>query len=140
VAIGLSQWSHYNTGLIHFDNKISNTAMFWNIPVCSRQKHSPASVMRTRIPYFLTVYYPVIAIAFGTGCQASQIGTTAWLTKELTPGILTRDNRAQVMLLHNVGGVFKQGRCGQSCPNSTRNSNRSRGSKFLRYNITQSYW
>ena len=68
----------------------------------ARNDNAVIAIMRTRRPDFLSVDYPVIAVAFGLGTQARNVRTGGWLGKQLAPdffAIKRRLHKAFILLL-----------------------------------------
>ena len=89
-TIQQDDWSHFDSGGIHVDQKKRNSRLLFDLAVGAYKAEYHIGVLAKGGPRFLTIHNVIIAFSDSFGFQRSKVRPSTRFRVTLTPPILTR--------------------------------------------------
>ena len=121
----LLQRADVDAGLVHVDGEVADALVLRHVRVGAGDQHAQVGHLAAGRPHLLAVDDPLLAVLFGLGLQAGEVGAGAGLGEELAPGALAGDDRTDVLLDLLGRAVRGDGRCGEEQAEPARRAERA---------------
>src|SRR5919202_189268 len=113
AAGDLLQRAHLDARAVHVQDEVGDALVLGDAGVRPRQEHAEVGVGPEARPDLLPVDHPLVALAYGAGLEAGQVGAGIGFRVQLAPDVVGGEHAPQVALLLLLGAVHDQGRADQ---------------------------
>ena len=114
-AVGLLDRPHLDAFALHVEEEHRQALVLGHVGIGAGDQQAVVGIMRARGPDLLAVDDPVVAVLFGAGAQARDVGAAGGLREQLAPDLLAGGELRQIMPLV-LPRCHRPSRSARTCP------------------------